>query len=137
MAQATLANTGGAFNRSEEARFHSDNKMRYQFAQILQNQGIQVDEFIRLCDVNGNGTIEKVELVLVLKNMGCFEIDEILQLSKILLPSAIESTQNFRLKMQLMMEDYDNFLVNNNDLSDFTEMKVSPGLRKRLHGLEA
>lgn len=59
---------------------------------MLQDQGIHVDEFIRLCDVNDNGTIEKVELVLVLKNMAAFEIDEILQLSKILLPNAIDST---------------------------------------------
>lgn len=133
MAEAALAQTAPM----SAAYQVSDSKMRFQFAQVLQDQGIHVDEFIRLCDVNDNGTIEKVELVLVLKNMAAFEIDEILQLSKILLPNAIDSTQNFRRKLQVLMEDYEHYLVNNDDLHEMTEMKVSPSLKKRMQRLDA
>lgn len=36
-----------------------------------------------------------------------------------------------------MMEDYDHYLVNNDDLQELTEMKVSPSLKKRMQRLEA
>lgn len=44
--------------------------------------------------------------MLALKNLGGFKIDQILQLSKILLPSAVDSTANFRAKLDTCMVDY-------------------------------
>lgn len=83
-----------------------DDNIRLQLAQVLSDQGFDAESFASLCDGKSTGTVEKVELVLALKNLGGFKIDQILQLSKILLPSAVDSTANFRAKLDSCMADY-------------------------------
>lgn len=61
-------------------------------------------QFVQLLDINNNGTIERVELVLALKNFGTFNNDMILQISRLLLPDAVDSSSSFQMKVQAILD---------------------------------
>lgn len=84
----------------------SDEEVRFQLARAIVSQGFDVDSFVKLCAGDTGGTIEKAEFVLCVQNMGTFKISQILHLSKILLPQAVDSSENFKARVQQIMNDY-------------------------------